>query len=46
MEHMAADLANVGAVHMDADGRLVCQGIPHAMHIAKGGRHGLDMALL
>ncbi len=41
---MAADFANVGAVHMDADGGLVGQGVPHAVHVANVGRHGFDMA--
>jgi hypothetical protein len=37
VEHMAADFANVGSVHVDADGGLVCERVPHAMYIANRG---------
>ena len=44
MKHMAADFANVRPIDMDADRGLVGKGVPHAVHIADGGRHGFYIA--
>ena len=44
MKYMAVDFADVGSVHMDADGGFIGQCVPHAVHIANGGRYGFDGA--
>ena len=44
MENVAAHLADIGAIHMDADGGVVVQSVPNAVHIADMGGDGLDFA--
>ena len=44
MEYVAAHFADIGAIHVDADGGVVVQSIPNAVHIADMGRDGLDFA--
>ena len=44
VENVAAHFADIGAIHMDADGGVVVQSIPNAVHIADMGGDGLDFA--
>ena len=44
MENVASHFADIRAIHVDADGGVVVQSIPNAVHIADMGGDGFDFA--